>query len=92
LPVHCSNCGGQAGSRVYQEASVPLEAGLSWEVNTRQSRLCGKCFPIVVAELRKNNAGMARLHNMNHPKLAYSYRVDEEGIGSRMVEAWEIPE
>lgn len=92
LPYHCGRCGGQAGSRVKLVAYIPLEAGLSWRVSTRESRLCGKCFLIVVGELLKNNANMARHHNMKSPKLAYSYRVDKEGIGPRMVEAWDIPE
>jgi len=92
LPYHCGRCGGQAGSRVNLVAYIPLEAGLSWRVSTRESRLCGKCFPLVVDELLKNNANMARHHNMKSPKLTYSYRVDEDGVGSRMVEALEIPE
>lgn len=73
LPCNCAKCGNPAGSLVYREAHIPVEAGMFLNVNTRQSKLCGACFPTVVAELKRENARVH--HSLPKPVVVYTLPV-----------------
>lgn len=86
LPCHCGRCGKDAGSLIQKEVYIPLEAGQTMHVNTRTSRLCASCFPIVVTELQKEYAH-AR-HNLAPLRLVYSFPVFRDGVQVENREGW----
>ena len=88
LPGHCGHCGNDAGSLVYQEAFIRLVAGNMMHVNTRSSRLCAKCFPIVVAELRKQYAN--EQHDLPKATRLYTETIKREGGGNDYREHWQM--
>ena len=88
LPGHCGHCGGDAGSLVYQEAFIRLDLGQLLHVNTRQSRLCASCFPVVVEELRKHNVNTGR-ERVPARKL-YTEIIKRESGGNDYRETWQM--
>ena len=88
LPCHCGRCGGIAGSRVYREWLIPIEAGNWMRINSRSSRLCGKCLPVVVAEKFKENARVH--HDLSKDRLLYTEIIKRESGGNDYREHWQM--
>jgi len=86
LPCHCGRCGGIAGSRVFREVFIPIEAGNWMRINTRTSRLCGKCFPVVVAEKQEEHARVH--HDLSKDRLLYTEIIKRESGGNDYREHW----